>query len=352
MRKGLLRLLGVLFVLFIPFVVLAEGDTYFVENGEERVVDHSLFTFDNIVNSKETVNGINFVAGNNINVSGENEYGFYAANDVNLTNNIVKDLFVAGNNIVIAKEANIGRDLFAAGSTITINGNISNNAFVAGTVVTLKDVTINGNLKLACEKLVIEGVVTINGTLYIDEEAIITNESNLMADSVEKYSSNDVTLDESLSDIVVTFLTSTAAIMLVGFIVNSICPKVYERLVKEVKFNNILKNIGIGLLALILIPIISIILLCTIVGVRVGVILALLYVIMLLMAILYVSILLGNVILTKLFKANDNSYLAIAIGVLVIKLISLIPALGGIIYFLAFLCGIGKIIELCKKETK
>ena len=352
MGKRLLRLCA-LFILFIPIVVFAEGDIYVKDNGSEGVVDHSLFTVNNVVNSKETVNGLNFVAGNNVTVTGENEYGFYAANDITITNKIVKDLFVAGNNIVISSEANIGRDLYAAGSNLTINGNISNNAFVAGSIITLKDVTINGDLRLACDKLNIEGVVTINGTLYVDDAAVISNENNLMANAIEKYSAGEIEDDESFSSVITVLLTSMASIMLVGFIINAMCPKVYEKLVKEIEFKNLLKNIGIGLLALIVIPIVSLILLCTIVGVRLGFLILLLYVIMLMLAILYVSMLLGNVILTKLFKTNDNPYLAIAIGVVVIKLVGMIPGIGGLVYFLAILCGLGKILEICKKkETK
>ena len=107
-----------------------------------------------------------------------------------------------------------------------------------------------------------------------------------------------------------------------------------------------------GLIALIIIPMVSIILLCTIIGIRLGFVLLLLYIIMLLIAILYASLICGNLILTKLFKSNDNSYLSIAIGVIVIKLVSIVPVIGSLVYFLVILYGMGKSIELFKNREK
>ena len=73
---------------------------------------------------------------------------------------------------------------------------------------------------------------------------------------------------------------------------------------------------------------------------------------MLLLALLYGSVVLGNLILTKLFKTKDNSYLAITVGVILIKLLGLIPSVGGYVYLIAILYGMGKPIELFKNRVK
>lgn len=347
MKRKVLGLLGLIMLLLTPFIVKAEENSYFQVDSNEKVVDHSLFTAGEVVTSKETVNGLNFVVGNSLKLSGENEYGFYAGNDVTISNHIVKDAFAAGSTVVITEDANIGRDLYAAGSSVTINGNISNNAFVGGTVITLKDVTIDGNLNVACDTLVIEGVVSINGTLSINESATIENENNLMVTNKNIYKDND-NVDFNVTNIFVELLISIASIMLLGFIINAMFPKAYEKVLDELSANKIFKNIGIGLLTLIIVPIVTIILLCTIVGVRLGFVLLLIYILLLLLAILFASVLVGNLVLTKLFKGEDNSYLSIAIGIIVLKLVGLIPVLGGLVYFLALLYGIGKALELYK----
>ena len=350
MRRISWMIFGLFAILILPFTVVAESNDYVQENGSNKIVDHSLFTAGNIVNSTDTVNGLNFVAGNSIFVSGDNEYGVFAGNDINVTNKIEKDLFVAGNNIVISKEAQIGRDVYVAGSNITINTTINKNAFIAGNIVTLKDATINGDVRLACENLIIEGTVAINGALYVDNEANIKNENSLMVDKIEKYSSNEMVKSFNVTDAIASILISLASIMVVGFIINSIFPKLYDRVVKDLSVKNELKNVLLGLVALIVVPIISFILLFTIIGLRLGFILLLIYILALLVAMLYAACIVGSLILTKLFKAKDNSYLSIAIGLIVLKLIAFVPVLGGTIYFIAFVYGLGKTIELYKNR--
>ena len=352
MRKITCLFLGLFMLLFSPNIINAEDDTYFQENGKERVVEHSLFTANQVVTSLDNVNGINFVAGDSITVKGDNEYGIFAGNSVTVSNNITKDLFVAGNTVLIDSNAKLNRDLYAAGSNIIINSNIEKNAFIAGSIVTLKDTTIKGNINLACEQLIIEGVVSINGTLKINDNAKIDNESNLMIDTKELYNSKDELNSISVSNIFVDLLISIAGLLIVGFIINGVFPNVYDKVLKDITVKNELKNVLMGLIALIVMPIISIILFCTIVGMLFGFIVLFIYILMLMIALLYGSVVLGNLILTKLFKTNDNSYLSISIGVIIIKLISLIPTLGGTIYFLILLYGIGKSIELFKNRVK
>lgn len=347
MKKRFIIILGLLAIIFTPNIVNAEGDNYFQTEGHDHVVDHSLFTAGNVINSKETVNGLNFVAGDSISINGENEYGFYAGNNIAISNKVVKDVFVAGNTINITDEANIGRDLYAAGSVLTINGNIANNAFVAGDAITLKDVTIDGNLNIACSKVIVEGVVSINGTMNINENAIIENENNLMVNNKNVYKTTE-NYNFSISNLFVDLLISIASIMLLGFIINGMFPKVFENILKDLSINKVFKNIGIGLLVLIVVPIASIILLCTIVGIRLGFVLGLVYILMLLLAILFAAVLVGELMLTKLFKGESNTYLSIAIGIIVLKVVGLIPVVGTLAYFLSFLYGIGKIIDLYK----
>ena len=351
MKKNILKFLSLAFLLLLPFSVNAEG-TYVKENGTGDVVEHSLFTAGNIVNATDNVHGLDFVAGNSVKVTGESEYGFYAGNDVTVSNQVEKDLFVGGNTIIIDSSSKIGRDLYAAGNNVTINTNVNGNAFIGGSIITLKDANITGDLRLGCEKLIIEGNVNITGTLYIDSDSTIDNESGLTVGKKEVYEVEKELDTKSFSNIIVETLTSIASIMVVGFILNSLFSKMYENATSDLETKKELKNILFGLLWLIVVPLFSIILMCTIIGVRFGFALLLLYVISLILAIVFASVVCGNIILTKLFKVKDNSYLAIAIGVLALKIISLIPYIGGTVYFLALLYGIGKSVELFNKARK
>ena len=351
MRKIFVMFLGLFMLIFAPTIINAETD-YFQEGSKERVVDHSLFTANQVVNSQETVKGLNFVAGNSIKVTGTNEYGIFAGNDITVSNVIEKDLFAAGNNIIISSDATIGRDVYVAGSNVVVNTSIEKNAFIAGSVVTLKDATLKGNVNIACQELVIEGVVTINGALTINEDAEIDNESNLMVDTKVTYDANDVSTNFNFTNKVVEVLMAIASLLIIGFAINGLFPSVYDKVLKDISIKNELKNLLLGLIALIIIPIVSIILLCTLVGALLGLILLLIYILMLIISLLYGSVVAGNLILTKLFKAKDNSYLSITVGIIALRVVSLIPYIGGLVYFLTFIYGMGKPIELFKNRTK
>ena len=68
---------------------------------------------------------------------------------------VTRDLFVAGNQIVIDSSANIARDLYVAGNTITISADIKGNIFLAASEVIIDSKEISGDVTLNSGKLTI-----------------------------------------------------------------------------------------------------------------------------------------------------------------------------------------------------
>ncbi|HEX6263601.1 MAG TPA: polymer-forming cytoskeletal protein [Actinomycetota bacterium] len=97
--------------------------------------------------------------------------------------------------------------------------------------------------------------------------------------------------------------------------------------------------IGLGLLLLIGLPIVGVLIAITIVGVPLGV--ALLLALALIYAIGYVSA--GWVLGRMLIKPPTTALLAALVGILVLRLVALVPALGGIVGTLASAFGLGAI---------
>src|SRR5574344_2016334 len=309
MRKNIGKMLSLLVILLVPFMTCyAATEDYFVSssNNDGGEVNHSVFVANENVNYDKKVNGIGFIAGNNVTINGETEYGFYAGNNVIIKDTINKDLFVAGNTINVSKDATLGRDLYAAGNIITVSTNIEGNVFIAGDEITLDNVNA-------------------------------TNKETYKVDKEEKQS------------IFSNTLYALAMVMILAFVINLLFPKLYKNTVKEIDGMSTLKNILFGLLWLIGLPIASIVIMCTVVGLELGLVVLMVYAFMLMISVILSSMVLGYIILTKLFKTTDNSYLAITIGLIIFKLVSLIPIVGGWIYFLAILYGMGKVWELFLK---
>ena len=76
------------------------------------------------------------------------------------------------------------------------------------------------------------------------------------------------------------------------------------------------------------------------------------YIIALMLATILASAVIGQNIYTKLFKQKDNIYISTIIGILVVKLVSLIPYIGGIVALLVFLYGLGMIWRLFLDRNK
>ena len=352
MKKKLLSLIAVICAMF-AIVGTVKADEYVV--ADENVVDelkyeHSHFEAGNNVTSKSEVNGLSFVAGANVDVSGKKEYGFFAGESVKVNGTIEKDLFAAGNTVTILKDANIGRDLFLAGNSVTINANVKGAIFVGASLVKLENITIDGDVSIAANTVEISGDVSINGKLRVNNDAVIKNEDKLKVTKKETYDNGSVNFDfrNEVSDIVLDILKTifTGLILILAF------PKLFKKIKYDLEAKDIGMKLLYGLLVLIAVPMISLVSLSILVGMSVSVILILLYIIAIMLSTILASAVIGHNIYTKLFKQKDNIYLSMITGILVVKLIDFIPYIGGLITVLIFFYGLGIIWQLVLDRNK
>lgn len=352
MKKKIFSLIAMLAILIMP-ITFVHADEYFNTNdnvSDSSTYDHSHFEAGNIVKSESDVNGLSFVAGSSIDINGQKEYGFFAAESVNVNGVIEKDLFAAGNTININKESSIGRDLYLAGNSVSINSDIKGTAFIGASLVTLNNVTIDGDVNIAANTLQIDGKVTINGKLKINDNVVINNENNLNVTTKEKYASNSINIDfkTKASEVVISILTS----LFTGIILVLLFPNIFRKIKYDLDAKDIGKKLLYGLLVLLVVPMICIVSLSIIVGLSVSVIGIMLYICALMIASSLASVVIGQNIYTKLFKQKDNLYISMMIGILVVKLVELIPVVGGLISFFVFLYGLGIICNLFLERNK
>lgn len=304
----------------------------------------------NLVDIIGNIDGIGFIAGQTVNVNGNLEYGFLAGQNVNINGQISKNIYAAGETITLSKDANIGKDLFLAGDSININGNIQRNINIYASTITIKKgTTINGNITIEASNIKVEDGALIKGTLKYNEDAkndINDNSSIEKITTYEKEKNEGFNTSEILSSIlnmVVVFLSITIII-----------PKTLDKTneIYEKKNNNYIKNIGIGFLILICIPLISLILLASNIGVYLGLILVALYAIAIYLSFIISGYILGNLILVKLMKLNTNKYLSGIIGIILLKILMVIPVLSTIICLIAITLGLATIWNLLQKDEE
>ena len=351
------KIFGILIMLTLFVIVPVEAKEI---NSFHTVADDNV-TFEDTVNGDSAIagnlvdiigniDGIGFIAGQTVNVNGNLEYGFLAGQNVNINGQISKNIYAAGETITLSKDANIGKDLFLAGDTININGNIQRNINIYASTVTIKKgTTINGNITIEASNIKVEDGTLIKGTLKYNEDA-----KNDISDnsSIGKTTTYEIAKDKGFntSEILSSILNMVVVFLSITIIIPKTLDKTNE--IYEKKNSNYIKNIGIGFLILICVPLISLILLASNIGVYLGLIIAGLYAIAIYLSFIISGYILGNLILVKLMKLNTNKYLSGIIGIILLKILMVIPVLSTIICLIAITLGLATIWNLLQKDEK
>ena len=332
MKKKILCLLGVMLLsMFISSNVYAT-EVFEADNNVTQKGDYSSTRFiaGNNVLSKANIDGISFIAGNEVRLEGKSSYGF-----------------VAGNNIIIGSDAIIGRDIYIAGNTITIDTNIKRDLRVGGELVDISGITIGGDAYIASEEIKLDKDTVVTGKLYYPEDAKVSGLKDAKVGSVKLMKSKDIETRDTATfkDKVMDFIISVAASFIVMMILFYLIPNTKEKLEKvDLNVSSILKLVGIGLVVLIVVPIIALIGLFTGVLTPIALITICLYVIFIYLSSLLGYYIVGNVIVSKTLE-KGNSYLALFLGIIVVKLVKLIPVIGGLVSALLLFYGIGLIYK-------
>ena len=357
MKKLFLSLFTILAFFSININVEAKSSFYqFDDNLDiENKFDGSVFFAGETVFTKSEVDGIAFIGGNNVEVNGQVDYGFFAGNSIKITGKVDNDLFAAGSNISINDNASVERDSYLAASTINIkDAKFGRDVKMAAATITLRDVTINGDVYISATNIKLDNNVVINGKLSYNEDAVISGIDDNNIGEVDTYKTN---IDESTT--LLSNVKSKLFSIISGFIILVIMFLAFPNLFKKIdtkindnKIGNYFTKAGIGFIGLIIIPIISIISICTIIGMPIGLILIAAYIVSLYFAILLSAYVLGNKIYTTMFKKEYNFYTVSFIGLIVIKALDLIPVVSGIVGLFSLLFGLGMIISLFIKDKK
>lgn len=345
MKNRFLKIFTTLFILFIAINNVSASEIVAADEvlTDEGVYDSLRLVAGSKVTTKSVIDGISFAAGNEVNIYGNASYGFYAGNNVNVNGTIEKDVFVAGNNINVLSDAVIKRDAYIAGNNIIIKTNIGRDLRVGGMSVDISGITINGDVIIDAEEIILDENTIVTGKLSYIEDARIKGLDVASLGSVEKRISPDVTVKIDVRDSIYSLLISIIASFITGLVLFYIIPNTKEKL-EEVKtdFSTVLKTLCIGLLVLLATPIACILALVTGVLTPLSIITIVVYFISIYLSKILVSYIIGNIITTKVFK-NNNYYLALAMGIVLFKFLNLIPVLGGYITFITLIYGLGLI---------
>lgn len=306
----------------------------------------SVFYAGNNITSNSVVDGIGFLAGNNVTIEGEKEYLITAGNNIYVNGIIKKDAVIAGSTIHIS--GNIKRDVYIAGSSVVISGTIDRNVKIYASEITIKG-NIKGTLEVNAGVINLEDTAVIEGYIKHNNNAVLNKSDNAVIGEVKLYTVvEQQPLGEYIKNVVYDLLTSYANLLIVALVLTYFLPKVFTMLKNEyskIKVDTYFSLFAKGILFIIIVPVLAMFLLLSSVGLSLGVILLAIYFVLSYLSIILTGYLLGNLVLCKLLKKENNHYLNLLIGIAIIKILELIPFIGSFISITSLFIGLGIVSE-------
>lgn len=341
----------------------------FVIVGKEEVVEHDIFVTGERVELSGTVNGDAYVAGADILIDGtvDGDVLVFGGN-VRITGEVTQDIRVIGGTVVIG--AQVGRNVSAiggeveimesaqvegsvasAGGVITIAGPVVGNITAGAGQLTISS-EISGDVNAAVEELRFTSSAAIEGdvTYHSKEEAAMSDGAVIGGMVTRKtppiHGASSQSWKEAFLGIAIAGkVLSVFSAVLIGMLMLRFYPHYMARMARTVE-KRTWPSVGIGLVTLIVVPILTVMLTVTLIGLPLGLILLAFYAIGIYLAKIFFMVLLGHV-LVRHKKANP--YVSLLVGGVVYGVLTLIPFVGAVIALFALLTGLGAMM-LVEKE--
>ena len=339
------------FLVFIAFFTIktsayafstisANNETGDVSINSDQTINDNVATAGNNVTIKGIINDDLYVAGANVTIDGEIKGTLFAAgNIVTINGKVDKDALIAGNVINVNSSSTIARDLFTAGNTITVDGKVGRDLYTTGAQSLLNN-EVDGNVKAAIGAINLGNQAKIKGQLdYSNDKELTFNNKEAIEGGINF---NKISTSESSTNTfqqqAINWLLSLVQFLLIGLILVLIIPKWLDQLATNIQ-NSFWKNLGIGFLILVAVPIAAIICLITIVGAPLMAILTGIYIFLMYIAKFWVAYYLGKLI----GKNKYSPILTMSIGIFVLQILFFIPIIGSLASFATVLVGLGVI---------
>lgn len=351
------------------------------------------------VGENEVINN-NFVrAGETVDINGKvNGDIVVAGGTVNIDSTVQGDVIAVGGTVRV--KGNIAGNVRVGGGTVEIDAVIGKNANVfGGTIMISEDSTIGwslaygagtadlrgkiaGHLDGAAGQTTIAATIGGDANLILDEEAITSISAPTVIEGNLTYTGETPpTIQEGAivkgeiiaksaffaapkkSDLLAFFGISTLffklvnlfGLLVIGLIIITLLKKDSLAIAEYMK-KEPLKSISWGIVYLIVTPIVSLLLVFTIIGAPLALIISAFYLIALYVSKVFVGIFLGKEILTYFRKDKKDQSVslmgAMILGLIIFSLLTFIPLLGWFIGLVGIIWTLGALVEIKKRYLK
>lgn len=376
MNKKLTKFILIAVAILVPIISFAatksNSDSIFVASDEtitgnlmaaaESVIIDGAISGDLIaVGSSITVNGrvegdiiamaqnivINGEVGGNVRVVGSY---------INVNGLIARNLNVFGSEILIGENTKVGWDVLIGAMSARVNGDISGSVdsyvqkiFINGRVG--KNINIKIYKSSDANNLIIDKSAVINGDLnYSANKKLIIPENNVAGQI--NFRQIETKENGALALWAWSRVFSILSMILIGLILVFALPKQTNNLLELTK-KKYLKSILIGAIVLLTIPVLSIILLFTIIGMPLSLVLICLWLAGIFIAKTLAALTLGEIIIKDILK-NKKAHLfwSLLLGAVLISLLFSLPWFGWLLRIITICLALGTILIYVTNKSK
>ena len=368
--KKFLKYAAIVLVFSVPIISLAaefrSGDQPSVR--QEEKITNDVYMAGGSVTSAGLVDGDLISGGGTVVISGNVSGDVFAGGgNVNIISNIGDDVRAGGGTVIISGKvegdlivgggqiniggSGIGGDAILGGGSIRIDAPIAGDVKIGGGTVYINS-SIGGNVKIEADEVKLGSSAVISGNLtYKAKTELIKEEGAVIKGEVKfepRVASKGAFLAIFSAFLLWKFFALLACALLIGMIFRR-----YSAEIVALAAERPLYEVGRGIVVMIVMPIASILLLVTLVGIPFGVVGLIGFIAIMLFAWIIAPIILGSVVY-KYFskKALEVSWKTILLGVFLYTILGLIPFVGCLAQFLLVLGALGVITRIKLKILK
>jgi cytoskeletal protein CcmA (bactofilin family) len=314
----------------VLFVALMQADPIFGSKGAEVIkyrVGGNVF-----VAAEETVSGALVAAGANVEILG----------------NVKEGLKAFGGNVVLSGD--VEGELAFAGANVVLSGKYHDQVKGAAANLILSG-TFDGNVEVGGAKIMLTPTARIKGDLIYSAAVLDRQEgSQIMGkvaqkkmvvkrEGIEKWGREGKKALFSLG--ILCWIISIPALIIVGVLINYFFPKQTDAIVASI-FRSPWKNLEVGLVFLVVVPVGIVISLITLVGTPAGIMAGFLYGIILYISRIYIGVWIGRKFLGYIKSSLSIAFFwPLVVGTIVIALLTVIPFIGWLFRLFFVLISVG-----------
>jgi hypothetical protein len=330
----------------------AAGDQVVIEG----TVNGDAYVAGGIVEVDGTINGDLLAAGGQLTINGTVSDNIRAAGgNIQVNGKVGKNISAAGGSIAVGKSGSVGGGVLAACGNLSVSGTVARDAKVASGSMSLIG-TINGNVDFTGDNLSVLQGGRIGGNL----SACVKEKEHVDVAQGAVLGKVDVTTYEARPVHHILGLRPfrfwakivwALSLLLVGLVLAFVFPKQLREMgltINRVPGRSVLW----GIVGLILIPIGSVILLATVIGIPLGLLTLALFLWMLYLTQLTLGVFVGHRLFGIEEKKGWNLFWAFTVGLIIVQALTFIPYVRFFVALAGVIFGLGAILLVLKSELE